>query len=115
MFVGLTFLVDFAGTSDQSRGPLNAVPSSTLAAVYRRTALVLLPSEREGFGLPVLEALACGTPIVASDIEPLREVGGAAVEYCASEDLDGWTNAVLQRLSERQEDPGRWALRNRSQ
>jgi glycosyltransferase involved in cell wall biosynthesis len=73
---------------------------STLAAVYRRSALVLLPSEREGFGLPVLEALACGTPIVASDIEPLREVGGDAVEYCAPEDVDAWTVSILRVLAE---------------
>jgi len=73
---------------------------STLAAVYRRSALVLLPSEREGFGLPLLEALACGTPIVASDIEPLREVGADAVEYCDPEDVNAWTDAVLRLLSE---------------
>jgi glycosyltransferase involved in cell wall biosynthesis len=74
---------------------------STLAAVYRRSALVLLPSEREGFGLPLLEALACGTPIVASDIEPLREVGADAVEYCAPEDVDAWTETVLRLIAER--------------
>jgi glycosyltransferase involved in cell wall biosynthesis len=84
---------------------------STLAAVYRRTALVLLPSEREGFGLPVLEALACGTPIIASDIDALREVGGAAVEYCAPEDLEAWTNAVVRRLTERRQDPAGWNRR----
>ena len=84
---------------------------STLAAVYRRTALVLLPSEREGFGLPVLEALACGTPIIASDIEALREVGGTAVEYCAAEDLEAWTGAVLRRLTERRDDPAGWRRR----
>jgi glycosyltransferase involved in cell wall biosynthesis len=73
---------------------------STLAAVYRRSALVLLPSEREGFGLPVLEALACGTPIIASDIEPLREVGGDAVEYCDPEDVGQWTASILRILAE---------------
>jgi glycosyltransferase involved in cell wall biosynthesis len=77
---------------------------STLAAVYRRSALVLLPSEREGFGLPLLEALACGTPIVASDIEPLREVGADAVEYCDPEDVQAWTDTVVRLLSE---DPER--------
>jgi glycosyltransferase involved in cell wall biosynthesis len=84
---------------------------STLAAVYRRTALVLLPSEREGFGLPVLEALACGTPIIASDIDALREVGGTAVEYCDPEDLEAWTSAVVRRLTERREDPEGWRRR----
>lgn len=84
---------------------------STLAAVYRRSALVLLPSEREGFGFPVLEALACGTPIVASDIDALREVGGAAVEYCAPEDIDAWTSAVARLLAERRDDPAGWRAR----
>ena len=56
------------------------VERPVLAALYRRAALVLLPSEREGFGLPVVEALACGTPIVASDLPVLREVGGTAAE-----------------------------------
>jgi glycosyltransferase involved in cell wall biosynthesis len=84
---------------------------STLAAVYRRCALVLLPSEREGFGLPVLEALACGTPIVASDIDALREVGGTAVDYCAPEDIDAWTSTVVRVLAERRDDPALWRAR----
>jgi glycosyltransferase involved in cell wall biosynthesis len=84
---------------------------STLASVYRRCALVLLPSEREGFGLPVLEALACGTPIVASDIDALREVGGTAVEYCPPEDIDAWTSTVVRVLSERRDDPEGWRAR----
>jgi glycosyltransferase involved in cell wall biosynthesis len=74
---------------------------NTLAAVYRRSALVLIPSEREGFGLPVLEALACGTPVLASDIEALREVGGEAVDYCPVGDVPAWVQAVEQRLVQR--------------
>ena len=50
-----------------------------------------MPSEREGFGLPVLEALACGTPVVASDIAALREVGGYAAVYCPLDDIEAWT------------------------
>ena len=61
---------------------VNDVDEATLAALYRRATLVLQPSEREGFGLPVIEALASGTPVVASDLAVLREVGGSAVEYC---------------------------------
>ena len=81
---------------------------ATLAAVYRRSALVLLPSEREGFGLPVLEALACGTPVVASDIDALREVGGDAVQYCPPEDVEAWTTTVARALTERGERPAQW-------
>jgi glycosyltransferase involved in cell wall biosynthesis len=84
---------------------------STLAAVYRQSAVLLLPSEREGFGLPVLEALACGTPVIASDIEALREVGEAAVVYCPPDDVESWTTAVLDILAERAQQPARLAER----
>ncbi len=57
------------------------VTSKVLAAVYRRAALVLVTSEREGFGLPLIEAMACGAPVLASDLAVLREVGGAASQF----------------------------------
>jgi glycosyltransferase involved in cell wall biosynthesis len=73
---------------------------NVLAAVYRRAAVLLQPSEREGFGLPVVEALACGTPVVASDLAALRETGGDAVEYCPISDLASWTETVTRLLAE---------------
>ena len=85
-----------------------------LAAVYRRAALVLLPSEREGFGLPVVEALACGTPVVASRLPVLREVGGEAAVYCPVGDIASWTEAVAPLLVEKDRDPQRWDERRRS-
>lgn len=78
---------------------------NTLAAVYRRSALVLLTSEREGFGLPVLEALACGTQVVASDIDALREVGGPAIDYCPPDDVRAWVETVSLRLSQSVAEP----------
>ena len=53
-----------------------------LAALYRRASVVVLPSHREGFGLPLVEAMACGTPVVASAIPALKEIGGDAATYC---------------------------------
>ena len=82
-----------------------------LAALYRRAALVVLPSEREGFGLPVVEALACGTPIVVSDLPVLREVGGDAAEYCAVGDAAQWSVRILALLRERDQDIVRWTRR----
>ncbi|HEX2454081.1 MAG TPA: glycosyltransferase family 1 protein [Vicinamibacterales bacterium] len=90
---------------------LPVLDRSTLAAVYRRSLLVLMPSEREGFGLPVLEALACGTPVVASDIPPLREVGAAAATYCAVDDVPAWASAVERLIDERTVAPSQWTLR----
>lgn len=84
---------------------------AVLAALYRRAALVLQPSEREGFGLPVIEAMACGTPVVASDIPALREVGGEAATYCAVADVSAWSEAVIQLLIEWRQHPDRWFAR----
>ncbi|MGB5085785.1 MAG: glycosyltransferase family 1 protein [Methylocystis silviterrae] len=55
---------------------------------------LLMPSFAEGFGLPVAEALAAGTPVVASDIEAFREVGGEAIDYLDPLDGLGWLQAV---------------------
>jgi glycosyltransferase involved in cell wall biosynthesis len=73
-----------------------------VAAVYRRADVVLLTSEREGFGLPVLEALACGTAVLASDIPALRETGGTAATYCPVGDVAAWVSAVLAELGARE-------------
>ena len=49
-----------------------------LAALYHRAELVLLTSEREGFGLPIVEAMACGTPVLTSNITAMPEIAGDA-------------------------------------
>jgi glycosyltransferase involved in cell wall biosynthesis len=69
-----------------------------LAALYHRAELVLLTSEREGFGLPILEALAGGAAVIASDIPPFREVGASAVTYCPVGDVERWTETVLSLI-----------------
>ena len=82
-----------------------------LAAVYRRATLVLLPSEREGFGLPVVEGMACGSPVVASDLPVLREVGGDAAEYSPVADVEAWSAKVIELLTEHRLNPGKWQKR----
>jgi glycosyltransferase involved in cell wall biosynthesis len=74
------------------------VDKSTLADLYRGAACLVLPSRYEGFGLPVLEAMACGTPVVAADDPALREVGGDAAVYA---DERGLTDAIRRALAER--------------
>ena len=72
----------------------------TIAALYRRAAMLLQPSEAEGFGLPVIEALACGATVVASDLPILREVGGDAAVYCPVADVPRWAEAVVRLLDD---------------
>ena len=71
---------------------------STLAELYRNAALVLQPSESEGFGLPVIEALACGAIVVASDIPALKEVGCQSAVFCPVAQVPVWVDTVCQLL-----------------
>jgi glycosyltransferase involved in cell wall biosynthesis len=70
-----------------------------IATLYRGARMVLQPSDAEGFGLPVAEALACGAVVVASSIAALQEVGGGAVTYCAPGDVGAWVAAVDRILN----------------
>jgi alpha-1,3-rhamnosyl/mannosyltransferase len=71
------------------------VSQAQLAELYRRAAALLLPSRYEGFGLPVLEAMASGTPVVLSADAALREVAGDAGLY--GDLADGLRRAVAER------------------
>jgi glycosyltransferase involved in cell wall biosynthesis len=84
---------------------------ATLAAVYRRAALVLQPSAAEGFGLPVAEALACGTPVLASDLPALREVGGAAACYRPVGAVAAWAAAAGELLEQHRRRDAAWHAR----
>jgi glycosyltransferase involved in cell wall biosynthesis len=82
-----------------------------LAALYRRAAVLVLPSDREGFGLPLVEAMACGTPVVASALPALRETGGIAAMYCPPGDVERWVETLTTLLHQREADPSTWASR----
>jgi glycosyltransferase involved in cell wall biosynthesis len=84
---------------------LRNLSRETIADLYRGAAVVLQPSDAEGFGLPVVEALACGTPVVASDIPVLREVGGDAALYCPVGDVPRWSQTVTDLLDGRLTPP----------
>ena len=78
-----------------------------LRPVVAGAAALVLPSRDEGFGLPLLEALACGTPVVASDLPVLREVGGEHAAYAAVGDPEAFAAALTAAL----EVPGQPAPR----
>lgn len=57
------------------------LPADQLSETYRRAAVLVFPSLGEGWGIPVLEALAAGTPVIASDVTALPEAGGSVCTY----------------------------------
>jgi glycosyltransferase involved in cell wall biosynthesis len=86
---------------------LRDLPRTALAGLYRRAALVLLPSDAEGFGLPIIEALACGALVLASDLPSTREAGGDAALYAPPGDLPAWVTLVEQLLRHPERAPSR--------
>jgi glycosyltransferase involved in cell wall biosynthesis len=76
---------------------LGHVTDAVLSELYRRCAIFCYPSLGEGFGLPVLEAMAAGAPVLTSNLSSLPEVGGEAVEYVDPRSV-GSIAAGLDRL-----------------
>ncbi|NYD21005.1 glycosyltransferase [Kineococcus aurantiacus] len=74
------------------------VPEEHLPGLYATADALVYPSLVEGFGLPMLEAMAAGTPVVASDIPVFREVGAEAALFAAPGDAAAWAQQV-RRLS----------------
>jgi len=70
------------------------VEDDELAALYTGAHALVLPSEAEGFGLPAVEALACGTPVVAADGPSLREVLDGRATFVEAGDVAGLVDAA---------------------
>jgi glycosyltransferase involved in cell wall biosynthesis len=88
LFQALELLPDYRLVLTGYDGPVpegvdspGRVGADELVDLYRRAAALVFPSRYEGFGQPVLEALACGCPVACSDLPPLREVAGDAAVY----------------------------------
>lgn len=89
---------------------LGYLPDTDLRRVVRGATAVCLPSRYEGFGLPVLEGLACGRPVVASDLPAHREVAGRLATLLPVGDADAWAHALV-RVSGNEEDAASARLR----
>jgi glycosyltransferase involved in cell wall biosynthesis len=76
------------------------VPDEDLPAIYAGAQALAFPSLYEGFGLPVLEAMACGTPVVTSDVSSIPEIGGEAALYVDPLDVEGMSEAIRRVLSD---------------
>ncbi len=92
------------------------IPTGDLVQIIRGAEMAVVPSVYEGFGYPVLEAMNCGTPVLASRIGSLMEVGGDAPRYCDPWDIADMaeqTVDLLKRPQERQEMRRLGLLRSR--
>lgn len=76
------------------------VPLDDLVCLYTGATAFCFPSFYEGFGLPVLEAMACGCPVIASNTSSLPEVAGDAALLVPPRDIDAWTSAIRQVLDD---------------
>ncbi len=82
---------------------LGEVPASQLASLYRRAACLVYPSLYEGFGIPPLEAMACGCPVAASNAGAIPEVCGDAAVLFDPTDLEAMAAAMLEADTRRDE------------
>jgi glycosyltransferase involved in cell wall biosynthesis len=87
---GVSERVDFLGKLDET----------TLASVYRGAIALVFPSLYEGFGLPVVEAMACGIPVITSNVTSLPEVGGDAVILVNPKSIDEITISIERIIND---------------
>ncbi|MND95391.1 GDP-mannose-dependent alpha-(1-6)-phosphatidylinositol dimannoside mannosyltransferase [compost metagenome] len=83
---------------------LGYLPDEHVAQLLAGARALIFPSLYEGFGLPVLEAMACGTPVILTRRSAMPEVAGSAGNYIEPDDPDGLRNAMSRLI----EDPAHW-------
>lgn len=96
---GLVDPADRAALGDSLR-QIGRVNEEELWALYGGAALFTFPSRYEGFGLPVVEAMSQGTPVVASDIPAMREVSAGAAKLVSPSSPQAWVDAIEELLDD---------------
>lgn len=99
LYDGVFRAVEEHGVGDVVRF-LSFVPEADLATLYSTADVLAMPSVYEGFGIPVLEAMACGTPVLCSDGGSLPEVAGDAAMVVAAEDTPALTDGLVRAVSD---------------
>lgn len=88
------WLTDTSGETREDVHYLGYVPDEDLPALYTRAEAFLFPSWLEGFGLPPLEALACGTPVISSNRPAMTEMLGDAVLFADPANAQAWSDSI---------------------
>jgi glycosyltransferase involved in cell wall biosynthesis len=74
-----------------------------LKNLYLNSSVLVYPSLYEGFGLPILEAMSLGCPVLCSNTSSMKEIGGNSVKYFDPKNIDNMTNAIEQIISSKEE------------
>jgi len=82
---------------------LGWLPDKDLVALYNLASVYCQPSFYEGFGLPVLEAMACGCPVVAANVSSLPEICGQAAIMVEANDIDDMIKGLAEALRRKEE------------
>jgi glycosyltransferase involved in cell wall biosynthesis len=109
----MRFIRSRPGLSDRVKF-IHTAGNDEVLALYNESRMCILPSVYEGFGIPVLEAQACGCPMLCSSIGPLMEVGGRGAFYCDPENVESIADAMKRLLQSEslQEDLRRKGFEN---
>ena len=91
--------LDASGLPPEAVVTMGYLPHDALRGVVAGASVLAFPSRYEGFGLPPVEAFACGTPVVASDLPVLREVLGGHATYAAEGDAEALADALTAALA----------------